>query len=136
MPGVSLTTAVRELSTQHLISGVARLAGAVMTLLKLAFGTLAATQLCNAMHIIPITPIAAPIPDEAPVTTATFPSICDIGGLLYLWSIFPIGRTIAQNRVKLNTNYENVFYCVIRQLGRLLDFDRKVLQDFSGKLPC
>jgi hypothetical protein len=80
--------------------------------------------------------IAAPIPDEAPVTTATVPSICDIGGLLCLWSIFPIGRTIAQNRVKLNTNYENVFYCVIRQLGRLLDFDRKVLQDFSGKLPC
>ena len=65
MPGVSLTTAVRELSTQHLISGVARLAGAVMTLLKLAFGTLAATQLCNAMHIIPITPIAAPIPGWA-----------------------------------------------------------------------
>jgi hypothetical protein len=26
--------------------------------------------------------IAAPIPDEAPVMTATFPSICDIGGFL------------------------------------------------------
>ncbi|MEP6483236.1 MAG: threonine/serine exporter family protein [Rudaea sp.] len=65
MPGISLTTAVRELSTQHLISGVARLAGAVMTLFKLAFGALAATQLCHAMHIIPVTPIAAPIPDWA-----------------------------------------------------------------------
>jgi uncharacterized membrane protein YjjB (DUF3815 family) len=65
MPGISLTTAVRELSTQHLISGVARLAGAVMTLLKLAFGALAATQLCHAMHIIPITPIDAPIPSWA-----------------------------------------------------------------------
>ncbi len=62
MPGISLTTSVRELSTQHLISGVARLAGAVMTLLKLTFGALAATQLCHAMGIIPITPIADPVP--------------------------------------------------------------------------
>jgi uncharacterized membrane protein YjjB (DUF3815 family) len=34
----------------------------VMTLLKLTFGALAATQLCTAMHIIPVTPVAAPIP--------------------------------------------------------------------------
>ena len=62
MPGISLTTSVRELSTQHLSSGVARFAGAVMTLLKLAFGALAATQLCHALHIIPVTPIADPVP--------------------------------------------------------------------------
>jgi len=46
MPGMTLTTAVRELSTQHLVSGVARMAGALATLLKLTFGTLAAAQLC------------------------------------------------------------------------------------------
>lgn len=46
VPGMSLTTAVRELSSQHLVSGVARMGGAVTTLLKLTFGTVAATQLC------------------------------------------------------------------------------------------
>ncbi|MFC5527202.1 threonine/serine exporter ThrE family protein [Rhodanobacter ginsengisoli] len=51
IPGMSLTTAVRELSSQHLVSGVARMGGAVTTLLKLTFGTVAATQLCAAVGI-------------------------------------------------------------------------------------
>jgi uncharacterized membrane protein YjjP (DUF1212 family) len=72
MPGISLTTAVRELSTQHLISGVARFAGAVMTLLKLAFGTLAATQLCHAMHIVPILEAANPVPAWVQWTALVF----------------------------------------------------------------
>lgn len=45
VPGMTLTTAVRELSSQHLISGTARMMGAFTTLLKLTFGTVAATQL-------------------------------------------------------------------------------------------
>jgi uncharacterized membrane protein YjjP (DUF1212 family) len=53
MPGMTLTTAVRELSSQHLISGTARMMGAVATLLKLTFGTLAATQLCALIGIVP-----------------------------------------------------------------------------------
>lgn len=65
LPGMSLTTAVRELSTQHLASGVARLAGAMMTLLKLAFGTVAATQLCRALHLVPVMAAAAPVPGWA-----------------------------------------------------------------------
>jgi uncharacterized membrane protein YjjP (DUF1212 family) len=52
IPGMSLTTAVRELSSQHLVSGVARMGGAVTTLLKLTFGTVAATQLCAAVGIV------------------------------------------------------------------------------------
>ncbi len=51
IPGMSLTTAVRELSSQHLVAGVARMGGAVTTLLKLTFGTVAATQLCAAVGI-------------------------------------------------------------------------------------
>ncbi len=51
VPGMSLTTAVREISSQHLVSGVARMGGAMATLLKLTFGTIAATQLCAAMGI-------------------------------------------------------------------------------------
>jgi len=53
MPGLALTTAVRELSSQHLISGTARMMGAMATLLKLAFGTIAATQLCALVGWVP-----------------------------------------------------------------------------------
>lgn len=63
LPGLSLTTAVRELSTQHLASGVARLAGAMMSLLKLAFGTLAATQIAAALHWTPQIVTAHVVPD-------------------------------------------------------------------------
>lgn len=41
VPGMMLTTAVRELSAQHLASGVSRLFGALTVLLKLIFGVLA-----------------------------------------------------------------------------------------------
>jgi uncharacterized membrane protein YjjB (DUF3815 family) len=45
MPGLMLTSAVSELSSQQLVSGTARFAGAVMILMKLTFGSLAAMQL-------------------------------------------------------------------------------------------
>lgn len=62
LPGLSLTTAVRELSSQHLISGTARMAGAMATLLKLAFGTVAATQLCALFGWVPPPMPVAAIP--------------------------------------------------------------------------
>lgn len=43
IPGLGLTTAVSELSTHHLASGSARLAGALVTLLKLSLGVLIGT---------------------------------------------------------------------------------------------
>lgn len=53
MPGMTLTTAVRELSSQHLVSGVARMSGALATLLKLTFGAVAAAQLCHGLGVRP-----------------------------------------------------------------------------------
>jgi uncharacterized membrane protein YjjP (DUF1212 family) len=53
VPGMSLTNAVRELTSQHLASGVARFAGAAATILKLTFGTIAAAQVCAVAHIVP-----------------------------------------------------------------------------------
>lgn len=53
MPGMTLTTAVRELSTQHLISGTARTMGAVATLLKLTFGAIVAVQFCELLGLHP-----------------------------------------------------------------------------------
>jgi uncharacterized membrane protein YjjP (DUF1212 family) len=43
IPGLGLTMAVTELSTDHLASGSARLAGAVVTLMKLSLGVLIGT---------------------------------------------------------------------------------------------
>ncbi|HEX7731847.1 MAG TPA: threonine/serine exporter family protein [Rhodanobacter sp.] len=51
VPGMSLTTAVREVSSGHLVSGMARLGGATATLLKLVFGTVAATEVCAAFGV-------------------------------------------------------------------------------------
>jgi uncharacterized membrane protein YjjP (DUF1212 family) len=65
LPGLTLTTAVRELSTQHLVSGVARFGGAVTTLIKLAFGAVVANALCDWMQLVPIAPEPAPIPSWA-----------------------------------------------------------------------
>ncbi|KAA2285473.1 threonine/serine exporter family protein [Arenimonas fontis] len=45
MPGLMLTNAVSELAAQQLVAGTARFAGAMMSLLNLTFGTVAATQL-------------------------------------------------------------------------------------------
>jgi len=62
VPGMSLTNAVRELTSQHLASGVARFAGAAATILKLTFGTIAAAQLCEVAHIVPSDHSLPPLP--------------------------------------------------------------------------
>ena len=49
MPGLMLTTAVAELSSQNWASGTARFAGATVALLKLTFGTIVATQAAQAL---------------------------------------------------------------------------------------
>ena len=75
MPGLTLTTAVRELSSQHLISGTARTMGAISTLLKLAFGALAATQLCALVGIDPMSESERAVPlwtEWVAVITAAF----------------------------------------------------------------
>lgn len=65
LPGMSLTTAARELSTQHLVSGTARFAGAVTTLVKLAFGTIVANELCKTLQLVPPGSTHAPVPTWA-----------------------------------------------------------------------
>ncbi|MBU6417722.1 MAG: threonine/serine exporter family protein [Xanthomonadaceae bacterium] len=62
VPGMSLTNAVRELTSQHLASGVARFAGAAATILKLTFGTIAAAQVCAVAHIVPAAHSLPPLP--------------------------------------------------------------------------
>ncbi len=65
VPGMTLTNAVRELSSQHLVSGVSRVAGAIATLLKLTFGTVAAAQVCAMLGILPAAHPLPPLPEWA-----------------------------------------------------------------------
>ncbi len=65
LPGLALTTAANELATQHLVSGMSRLAGASAVLLKLGFGIAAATQIAR-LFDLDRTPIPVPpLPDWA-----------------------------------------------------------------------
>jgi len=59
LPGMMLTNAVSELSSNHLVSGTARFAGALAVLLKLAFGTVAATQITRLLGWEPMEAVAA-----------------------------------------------------------------------------
>ncbi len=63
LPGLALTTAINELSTQHLVSGVARFAGAFAVLLKLTFGVVAGTQIAQLLGWGVVTETVLPVPD-------------------------------------------------------------------------
>lgn len=54
LPGLTLTNAVSELTSQQLVAGTARFAGAMATLLKLAFGSMMASQLAVLLHWVPL----------------------------------------------------------------------------------
>jgi uncharacterized membrane protein YjjB (DUF3815 family) len=54
MPGLTLTTAVSELSARQLASGTARFADAMTTLMKLTFGAVAAAELASLLGWIPL----------------------------------------------------------------------------------
>ena len=53
VPGMTLTNAVNELTSQHLVSGTARFAGALATLMKLTVGSALALALAHMVGIEP-----------------------------------------------------------------------------------
>lgn len=53
LPGMTLTNAVNELTSQHLVSGTARFAGAVTTIFKLTVGSMIAVILADLMGLEP-----------------------------------------------------------------------------------
>jgi uncharacterized membrane protein YjjP (DUF1212 family) len=63
LPGMSLTNAVNELTSQHLVSGTARFAGALTTVMKLAVGTAIALSLARLLGIEPQVRALRPQPD-------------------------------------------------------------------------
>ena len=62
MPGMALTNAINELTSQHLMSGTGRFAGAVATILKLVVGTTIALSGANLLGIHPQIHSALPQP--------------------------------------------------------------------------
>lgn len=61
MPGMMLTNAVAELTSQHLVAGTARFAGAIAVLLKLTFGTVAASHIATQLDWVPREALAAAV---------------------------------------------------------------------------
>jgi uncharacterized membrane protein YjjP (DUF1212 family) len=63
VPGMTLTNAVNELTSQHLVSGTARFAGALATLMKLTVGSALALALAHLVGIEPQVRALRPQPD-------------------------------------------------------------------------
>ncbi len=63
MPGMALTNAVNELTNQNLVSGTARFAGAMSTILKLAIGMLVALTAAEMIGLQPQIRALRPQPD-------------------------------------------------------------------------
>ena len=69
MPGLTLTTAVSELTSRQLVSGTARFAGALTVLLKLTFGAVAAAQVVNLFGWTPMPNAGEGLPEWMPWVT-------------------------------------------------------------------
>ena len=63
LPGLALTNAVNELTSQHLVSGTARFAGAVTTVLKLTVGAVIALYLADLLGLHPQVRASRPQPE-------------------------------------------------------------------------
>ncbi len=79
LPGLTLTVALNELATGHLVSGTARLTGSLMTLLKLGLGVGLGQQLATLVPALAVRAGAQPtaLPDWtlAPALLVTVPAL-------------------------------------------------------------
>lgn len=62
LPGMSFTNAINELTSQHLVSGTARFAGAATLILKLTIGVMIALACAEVLHVVPHIRYARPQP--------------------------------------------------------------------------
>jgi len=63
LPGMALTNAMNELTSRHLVSGTARFAGALATILKLTIGTAIALTVARSLGLEPAVRALRPQPD-------------------------------------------------------------------------
>jgi uncharacterized membrane protein YjjP (DUF1212 family) len=81
VPGFTLTTAMTELATRHLIAGIARLSGAMMLFISIAFGVALGTK--TAEYLTGHLPTAAAIP-MAPWTVVAALILAPLGFTILL----------------------------------------------------
>ena len=62
LPGMELTNAVNELTSQHWVSGTARLAGALIIIMKLVVGAMIALTLTQRLGLHPRVQLSTPMP--------------------------------------------------------------------------
>ncbi|MGQ4660254.1 threonine/serine exporter family protein [Lysobacter sp. F6437] len=63
LPGLSLTNAMNELASDHLVSGTARFAGAITTVMKLAVGVIISLYIANLVGLQPAVRALRPQPE-------------------------------------------------------------------------
>lgn len=63
IPGLTLTTAITEIATEHLTAGTTRMAGAFMTFIGIGFGVALGTRIAGALFGAPPTHHPAPMAD-------------------------------------------------------------------------
>jgi uncharacterized membrane protein YjjB (DUF3815 family) len=63
LPGFTMTVALTEVATRHVVSGTARLTGAASTFLKLGFGLAFGTRVGDWLHIEKMFSVLGPAPD-------------------------------------------------------------------------
>jgi uncharacterized membrane protein YjjP (DUF1212 family) len=80
LPGLMLTTAVVELATQNLVSGMARFAGAGAVLLKLVIGTAAGLELARIVGLV----------DAGGVAGAAIPAWAEWAALAFGSAVFAV----------------------------------------------
>ncbi|MCE9601787.1 MAG: threonine/serine exporter family protein [Gemmatimonadetes bacterium] len=111
MPGLTLTTAVTELATQQLVTGTTRFAGALTVLLKLTFGSVAATQV--------LTAIGWTVPAAVPVA---LPRIVEVVAAVAAAGSFAILFNAARRDVPLVMASAILGYVLTRAAGDWLGF--------------
>ena len=109
MPGLMLTNAVSELASRQLVSGTARFAGAMMILLQLTFGTVAATQIVRLLGWQP---------QDAPTVLPSLPA--EIGALLVASFAFAVLFRASRRDVLLVMGSALFGYAVTRAGGAWL----------------
>ncbi|HEX5830385.1 MAG TPA: threonine/serine exporter family protein [Gemmatimonadaceae bacterium] len=76
VPGLTLTTAMSELATRHLASGTARISGAFITFLGIAFGVALGNRLGAAVFGAPPMGGSAPLPGWAGLVAVVLAPLC------------------------------------------------------------
>jgi len=90
LPGMALTNAVNELTSQHWVSGTARFAGAVTTILKLTVGAVIAVTLAQLLGLEPMAHVSRPQAGwvewaSLPVAAYAFALLFKASGRDYPW---------------------------------------------------